>query len=103
MRKLTLFMVAGLLVVAAATVSYAGYNNSFASIDTSGIASISITTPSSPVTMASTEKVTLDSIGVFAANDLRHAGTAAAAVQEKKRTESMYCFDSGSTFCARSY
>ena len=45
MRKLTLFMVAGLLVVAAATVSYAGYNKSLASIDTSGVASISIINP----------------------------------------------------------
>ena len=101
MRKLTLFMVAGLLVVAAATVSYAGYNNSITSIDPNGVASLSISTPSSPVSMASTEKVTLDSIGVFAANDLRNAGTAAAAVQEKKGTEHMYCFDSGSNFCAK--
>ena len=103
MRKLTLFMVAGLLVVAAAAVSYAGYDNGLGSIDTNGVASLSITTPSSPVNMASTDRVSLDSIGVFAANDLRHEGTAAAAVQEKKSTENMLCFDSGSRFCARSY
>ena len=103
MRKLTLFMVAGLLVVAAATVSYAGYHNSISSIDTNGVASLSISTPSAPVSVASGEKVNLDSIGVFAVNDLRHEGTAAAAVQEKKGTENMYCFDSGSRFCARSY
>ncbi len=103
MRKLTLLMVAGLLVVAAATVSYAGYNKGLSSIDTSGVASISLTNPSSPVSVASTDTVRLDSIGVLAVNDLRHAGTAAAAVQEKKGTENMYCFDSGSTFCAKSY
>jgi hypothetical protein len=103
MRKLTLFMVAGLLIVAAATVSYAGYNDSITSIDTNGVASLSISTPSAPISVASGEKVNLDSIGVFAVNDLRHSGTAAAAVQEKKGTENMYCFDSGSRFCARSY
>lgn len=103
MRKLTLFMVAGLLVVAAATVSYAGYDKGLGSIDPNGVATLSISTPSSPVNMASTEKVNLDSIGVFAANDLKHGGTAAAAVQEKKGTEKMFCFDSGSRFCARGY
>lgn len=103
MRKLTLFMVAGLLVVAAATVSYAGHDKGFASIDTNGVASLSIASPSSPVTMASTEKVNLDSIGVFVANDLRHEETAAAAVTGSKSTEKMLCFDSGSKFCARSY
>ena len=103
MRKLTLIMVAGLLVVAAATVSYAGYNNSISSIDTNGVASLSISTPSSPVIVASTEKVSLDSIGVFAANELRHSGTAAAAVTPKASTEKMFCFDSGSRFCARGY
>ncbi len=103
MRKLTLFMVAGLLVVAAATVSYAGYDKGWSSIDQNGVASLSISTPSSPVNMASTEKVNIDSIGVFAVNDLRHGGTAAAAVTGSRSTEKMFCFDSGSRFCARGY
>ena len=103
MRKLTLFMVAGLLVVAAATVSYAGYNNSLASIDTSGIASVSIANPSSPLVVVPLAKVNIDSNGVFAANDLRHEGTAAAAVTGRTSTDKMLCFDSGSAFCARGY
>lgn len=103
MRKLTLFMVAGLLVVAAATVSYAGHDKGLASIDPGGIASVSIASPVSSLSVASTDKIYLDSNRIWAVNDLRHGGTAAAAVQEKKSTEKMYCFDSGSKFCARSY
>ena len=103
MRKLTLFMVAGLLVVAAATVSYAGYNNSVTSIDTNGIASVSISSPSSALVVVPVAKVNIDSNGIFAANDLRHTGTAAAAVKGRTSTEKMLCFDSGSAFCARGY
>jgi hypothetical protein len=96
-------MVTGLLVVAAATVSYAGHDKGLASIDPSGIASVSIASPVSSLSVASTDKIYLDSNRIWAVNDLRYTGTAAAAVQQKKSTENMLCFDSGSKFCARGY
>jgi hypothetical protein len=103
MKKLSLFIAAGLFLVAFAGAAYAssvheGWSSN--SIDPSGFASVSINSPSHyEMTTASSDTIYLDSNHLWA---VRNPVTTYAEgfATSKIRSEKLLCFDSVNRFCA---
>jgi len=109
MKKLILTMVAGALLAAFATVAqasgvHAGYTH-LSAIDPAGSAVIAIKVPAAPIVTASVERVYFDSEGRWSANEtftVPFGGTINTGAAHGAVTP-LYCFDSGSLFCAAAY
>jgi hypothetical protein len=103
MKKLSLFIAAGLFLVAFAGAAYAssvheGWSSN--SIDPAGFASVSIHSPSHyEMTSASNDNIYLDSNHLWAVRNPVSINSEGFATS-KIRTEKLLCFDSISRFCA---
>ena len=103
MKKLSLFIAAGLFLLAFAGAAYAssvheGWSSN--SIDPAGFASVSINSPSHyEMTTASNDTIYLDSNHLWAVRNPVSMNAEGFATS-KIRTEKLLCFDSTSRFCA---
>lgn len=103
MKKISLLIAAGILLVAFAGAAYASSGHegwSSNSIDPAGITAISITPPSHYVmTTASNNNIYLDSNHLWAVLNPAPMKSAAFATS-KTSSEKLLCFDSINRFCA---
>ena len=107
MRTLTL---AGLFVLALATAAFAGiggassYGNN--SLDPNGLASVTVNSPSYSTVASSERPICLDSSCKWAVNDIKVLGSPSMNTKVEKGMHEkgqVYCFDSGSRFCAKGF
>jgi len=105
MKTLISTLFAGLFVLAVATAVHAGMSGTgLGSIDSSGTAVVAIHSPGMSTAVSSNEKAYLDSNKVWAVNDIRTIPVERTFLGQKGAANSnLYCFDSGSRFCARAY
>jgi len=103
MKKMLLTLVAGLFVMAFAAVTHAGQATEMSAIDSSGLAVVSVSSPSTIVTAAQEDRVYLDSNGLWAAAPIVNVPSNATIAKKETADKMLLCFDSGSRFCARSY
>ncbi len=103
MKTLILSMVASIFVMVAAATAMAGTMsssyNGLGSIDSSGVSIVNIETPSSPLSLASTDRIYLDSNmvwGVDAIHNIKYSETVAGKMSEP----TLVCFDFVHSFCA---
>ncbi|HLB25555.1 MAG TPA: hypothetical protein VJM83_04435 [Nitrospirota bacterium] len=109
MKKTLLTMVAVLALMAGGTAANAWtagstWHGSHA-LDPHGFAVVSVHSPSSPLSVASHERIYLDSSGLWAVNDVKSFGYHEGIASGKAMTEPsrLYCFDSVNRFCAVAY
>lgn len=104
MKTLIFAMVTGVILAAFAVTANAWSDNRSTSIDPSGYAVVSIHSPSSPLSVASSDRIYLDSNKIWAVNSFHSfTFTPLNMTAGKSETVRLYCFDSNSRFCARSY
>jgi hypothetical protein len=108
MRTLIFLVFTIALLVAFAMTAHAwtaGSDFHGSSIDPSGYAVVLIHTPASPLSIASPDRIYLDSNRLWAVNSFHSFTVSSEAMTAGKLSmpEKLYCFDSLSRFCARSY
>lgn len=107
MKTLMMSLMAAAFVLVAASMASANMMGSdyhgLTAIDSAGIASIAIHSPSAPVVKAESEKLVFDSNGLFAVNVLKATETSAVAGTDMEKGKNLYCFDSVTKFCAKAY
>jgi hypothetical protein len=108
MKKLIYLVVTGVFLAAFAVTANAWMGGSDihgSSIDSSGYAVVSIHAPASSLSVASSDRIYLDSNRLWAVNSFHSFTVSHEAMTAGKisKPERMYCFDSYSRFCARSY
>jgi hypothetical protein len=108
MKKLILMVVTGVILAGFAVTAnawMAGSDLHGSSIDPSGYAVVSIHNPASPLSVASSDRIYLDSNRLWAVNSFHSFTISSEAMTagSMAKPERLYCFDSLSRFCARSY
>jgi hypothetical protein len=108
MKKLILMVVTGVFLAGFAVTANAwmgGSSSNGSSIDSLGYAVVSIHTPASPLSVASSDRIYLDSNNIWAVNSFHSFTISSEAMTAgtTSKTERLYCFDSLSRFCARPY
>ena len=103
MKTLILSVVASIFMMAAASTAMAGTMSSsyhgLGAIDSTGVSVVSVATPSSPISLASTDRIYLDSNMVWGVDNIRHIEFG-AALAGKMEEPKLYCFDFVHRFCA---
>jgi len=109
MKKMLSTLFVALFVMAAASIAYAGMAgtnyNGLNTLDPSGQTILAVHSPVAPVVLSSHGQIYLDSGKIWAVNDVRNISPskAFATGTGMKGTSKLYCFDSGSKFCAKAY
>lgn len=108
MRTLMMMLMAAVVVTLSATAVQAGSmhdSSSLSAIDSNGYTVVSINHASSDIVLTSHNAVTLDSNGYWTASNVWSGSSESMGMagSEKMSKDKLYCFDSGSKFCAAAF